>query len=240
MYRSRLTKIVLCLGTLITGATSAPDQTCKRLIPVIAKEVEVPSSLLLAISFVESGFHPYVLNHDGESLSFSSAVQSLDYAQTQIAQGNTNIDIGCMQINWKAHQHKFDSPRELLVPTTNIRYAAKFLKTLYKEFGSWSKAVSAYHSRNKAKSKSYLIKIAQFIQNQYFHSQEGSYHDQTLSYSVSYSGYPLYRAKPSLVRPTLLCQSLDFNVCTQRVSQSRASSFASCSPSNSVSPFLSS
>ena len=200
----------------------------------------VPSSLLLAIAFVESGFHPYAINDTGESLSFSSPAESLDYIEKQITQGNTNIDIGCMQVNWKSHQDKFESPRELLIPTTNIRYAASFLKSLYQEFGSWSKAVSAYHSRKLKKSKPYLIKIAQFIQSQYFHSQEGSYHDQTLSYPVSYSRYPFYSAKPSLVGPALLCKSMDFNVYTQRVSLYRAPPVTSCTPINFIPTFLSS
>lgn len=235
MYRPRLTSIVFCLIVGTTGILSAPDQTCKRLIPVIAKEMGVPPSLLLAISFVESGFNPYVLNHDGESLSFSSPGESLDYAQKQITQGNTNIDIGCMQINWKSHKDKFNNPRELLIPTTNIRYAARFLKSLYQELGSWSKAVSAYHSRKPKKSKSYLIKIAQFIQN-----QRGSYNDQTPSYPISYSGYSFYSPRPSLGLPALLCQSMDVNVCAQRISQSRSSPFTSCSSLNSVPIFLSS
>jgi len=235
MYRPRLTSIVFYLMVNVTSAYSAPDQTCKRLIPVIAKEMGVPSSLLLAISFVESGFHPYVLNHEGESLSFSAPGEALGYIETQITQGNTNIDIGCMQVNWRSHQDKFERPRDLLIPTTNIRYAAKFLKALYEELGTWAKAVAAYHSRNKTKSKPYLIKIAQFIQN-----QKEPYHDQTPSYPVSYSRYPFYSTKSFLVWPSLLYQPMDFNVCSQRVSQSRSSPFTSYSSLNSVPTFLSS
>ena len=235
MYRPRLTKVVLCLMVTLASAYSAPDQTCKRLIPVIAKEMGVPSSLLLAISFVESGFHPYVLNHEGESLSFSAPGEALGYIETQITQGNTNIDIGCMQVNWRSHQDKFERPRDLLIPTTNIRYSAKFLKALYEELGTWAKAVAAYHSRNKTKSKPYLIKIAQFIQN-----QKEPYHDQTPSYPVSYSRYPFYSTKPSLVRSALLCQPMGSNDYTQRVSLYRDSSVTSCTPINFISTVLSS
>jgi len=241
MYRSRLTKIIFCLGAFITGTVSASDQTCKRLIPVIAKEVGVPPSLLMAIAFVESGFRSYAVNDGGESLEFNTPGESLTYLEKQIARGNTNIDIGCMQINWKAHRAKFENPRELLVPTTNIRYAATFLKSLYEELGTWAKAIAAYHSRNNVKSRSYLIKIAQFIQNQRLHhNQREFYHGQTVSYPVSYKRYPFYSPSLSLDKSALLCSPLGFNVCRQRLSLYRACSVTSCTPINSVSTFLSS
>ena len=44
-------------------------------------------------------------------------------------------------------------------PYQNMLLAARFLKELHKEFGSWGKAVGAYHSRNKEKSKVYTALI---------------------------------------------------------------------------------
>ena len=66
---------------LISGDVgwAMPAQTCKRLIPAIAREVGVPTSLLMAISSVESRFEAYAVNHAGTSLSFESPGEALSY-----------------------------------------------------------------------------------------------------------------------------------------------------------------
>jgi len=229
MHRSRLTKIVFCLGTLITGAVSAPDQTCKRLIPMIAKETHVPPSLLMAIAFVESGFRPYAVNNGGESLQFHTPGESLAYVEKQIAQGNTNIDIGCMQVNWKAHRGKFESPRELLVPSKNIRFAATFLKSLYEELGTWAKAIAAYHSRNKVKSRPYLIKIATYL------TIERQNDDQRHISTHPYNPDSIYHPPSSLVWVPFLQSPLSHAFYSNGVSSTYAYRFTG----SASAPFLS-
>lgn len=234
MYRSRLTKVILCLGIFVSGAVSAPDQSCKRLIPILAKEIGVPGSLLLAIAFVESGFDAYALNHGGESLSFSSPGEALAYVEKQIKRGNTNIDIGCMQINWRAHRGPFESPKELLNPSQNIRYAATFLKSLYEEFGTWAKAVSAYHSRSPDKGKIYLLKVATYLTNERHND------DQRQTSTNPYPSHLVYRAPSSLGSASFLRDSLGSNVYSQRVSRVNAPPFACSRAAYSVSSLLSS
>ena len=144
-----------------------PAQTCKRLIPAIAREVGVPTSLLMAIASVESRFEAYAVNHAGTSLSFESPGEALSYVEEQLSQGEDNMDIGCMQVNWQCHKDNLQSlgkdSRDLLIPSTNIRYAARFLKTLYAELGTWAKAVAAYHSRHSHSGTQYLIRVANAI-----------------------------------------------------------------------------
>ncbi len=68
-----------------------------------------------------------------------------------------------MQVNWQCHKDNLQSlgkdSRDLLIPSTNIRYAARFLKTLYAELGTWAKAVAAYHSRRSQRGTRYLIRV---------------------------------------------------------------------------------
>lgn len=234
MYRPRLTSIVLCLMVTIASAYPTPDQTCKRLIPILAKETGVPASLLLAIAFVESGFDAYALNHGGESLSFSSPGEALAYVEKQIKRGNTNIDIGCMQINWRAHRGPFESPKELLNPSQNIRYAATFLKSLYEEFGTWAKAVSAYHSRSPDKGKIYLLKVATYLTNERHND------DQRQISTNSYPSHLVYRSPSSLGGASFLWDSLDPLVRSQRVSRFNAPPFARSRAAYFVSSLLSS
>ena len=157
--------VILCGLSLCGGGEASPESVCKRLIPPIAKEVGVPASLLKAIAFVESRYQPYALNHQGKSLSFTTPGEAFAYVETQLEAGDTALDIGCMQIHWKAHQKAIEDPKQLLNPAFNIRYAAKFLKGLYQELGTWSRAVSAYHSRT-GKGRAYLIRVAKIIKQE--------------------------------------------------------------------------
>ena len=201
MYRSRLVSLKflsagmclsLGLGLSSISATWA-NQGCKRFIPSIAAEVGVPTTLLLAMADVESRFEPYVLNHAGKTLKFTTSKEALTYVETQIQQGQTNLDIGCLQINWKSHQKSFDSPKDLLSPEQNIRYAARFLKSLYQEFGTWAKAVVAYHSRKSEYSGPYLIKIAKSLTIQ--SSTRGKIqHDRFSSHPLSHKDLVLYHS----------------------------------------------
>ena len=201
MYRSRLTSLKflslgmclsLSLGLSSISATWA-NQGCKRHIPSIAAEVGIPTTILLAMTEVESRFEPYVLNHAGETLKFTTSKEALAYVETQIQQGQTNLDIGCLQINWKSHQKNFESPKELLSPEQNIRYAAQFLKSLYQEFGTWAKAVAAYHSRKSEFSGPYLIKIAKSLTIQ---SSTGGkiQHDRFFFYPLSTKDLAFYHS----------------------------------------------
>ena len=198
MYRSRLTSLKLlsvgmCLSLSLGLSTSTAwaNQNCKRLIPSIAAEVGIPTTILLAMADVESRFEPYVLNHAGKTLKFTTSKEALTYVEAQIQQGQNNLDIGCLQINWKSHQKNFDSPKDLLSPEHYIRYAAQFLKSLYQEFGTWAKAVAAYHSRKSEYSGPYLIKIAKTIQ---FSTGGKIQHDRFSSHPLSHKDLAFYHS----------------------------------------------
>ncbi len=200
MYRSWLISLKLlsagmCLSLSLGFSTSATwaNQGCKRLIPSIAVEIGIPTTILLAMADVESRFEPYVLNHAGKTLKFTTSKEALTYVEAQIKQGQNNLDIGCLQINWKAHQRNFESPKELLSPEYNICYAAQFLKSLYQEFGTWAKAVAAYHSRKSEYSGPYLIKIANSLTIQ---SSTGGkiQHDRFSSHPLSHKDLVFYHS----------------------------------------------
>ena len=48
----------------------------------------------------------------------------------------------------------------MLSPEYNTLYAAKYLEQLYKETGSWMKAVKYYHSRNPKYNERYYAKFS--------------------------------------------------------------------------------
>ena len=74
-------------------------------------------------------------------------------------QGVTNIDVGIAQINYRWHKDNFKNIEEMLNPATNIEYAAKLLSSLFKQHGTWHKAIRHYHSANPNHHKQYSRKV---------------------------------------------------------------------------------
>jgi len=133
------------------------------------KVYKLPNKLLTSISIVESGIFegnkvnpwPWALNVNGKSQYFDNKKDTVSFLKESL-QKNRNIDVGCMQINYKFHGHKFKSLDHILNPEENVKYAAEFLKRLFKRHKSWNEAISRYHSSEPARKKKYLKKVRNF------------------------------------------------------------------------------
>jgi hypothetical protein len=115
----------------------------------------VPLSVLRAISLTETGRTrqgsfkpwPWTVNMEGKGTWFDSFEEARDYVLRHHARGARSYDVGCFQINYRWHGQHFASPEQMFDPDANAAYAARFLRELYTEFGDWSRAAGAYHSR---------------------------------------------------------------------------------------------
>ncbi len=136
------------------------------------KEFNLPYKLLTSISLVESGLKkndkfvswPWTLNVSGKSKFFETKEQALDYLIKNIKK-TKNIDVGCMQISTKYHINEFKNLNNILDPNHNVKYAAKFLKSLYKKHKRWNEAISRYHSSEPQKKEKYLKKVKNYWSN---------------------------------------------------------------------------
>ncbi|WGV14938.1 transglycosylase SLT domain-containing protein [Fuscovulum ytuae] len=158
--------LVLSLAILAPGLAAAQD--CARLATEAGAEAGLPDGLLPAISLVEAGRGtgngglapwPWTLNEGGKGMYFDTKEEALAYLEQALARGVTNIDIGCMQLNWKWHSAGFASPAEMMDPVRNTRYAARFMTELKNRLGSWDVAASAYHSTDPDRGRRYLEKV---------------------------------------------------------------------------------
>ena len=95
-----------------------------------------------------------------KGIFLDSEADALDLLTKLSNSGKTNVDVGCMQLNIKWHAKYFSNFSEMLSPTHNTLYAAKYLEQLYKETGSWMKAVKYYHSRNPKYNELYYAKFS--------------------------------------------------------------------------------
>ena len=164
------------LNTLINpgGVYSQSQNTYKDTLKCeyLAKDAEIrhglPENILLSISRVESGYQkvdgvrrawPWALNAGGDSAYFLTKEEALDSLNERIKKGVTNIDVGCMQLNFRWHKKFFKNLSDMMSPEKNVDYGARFLNKLHKRHGSWKKAVKYYHSSKSKFNVKYYKKV---------------------------------------------------------------------------------
>ena len=164
----------LMWGSAVASAPSLdPSQTrlCHQAIARASAQIGVPRDVLLAISLTETGKKiggrvnpwPWTVNMEGAGLWFATQQEALAYTQGNFARGARSFDIGCFQINYRWHHENFRSISDMFDPQINATYAAKYLKSLYEETGTWSKAAGFYHSRTPEYSNRYQARFNQYM-----------------------------------------------------------------------------
>jgi hypothetical protein len=163
-------------GAIGAGEAAAESAQCADAIRRAARASGVPAPLLLALAPTESGLPrahgrgpsypwPWTLNTNGRgSFHFRTRAAAEKHLNALVAAGIDNIDIGCMQVNWRWHGAAFASPAAALDPTLNARYAAALLGDYRRQTGSWADAVGLYHSHTPALAEAYRCRVAHALQ----------------------------------------------------------------------------
>ncbi len=162
--------LALCLCSLATPVLARPE-LCEAAAAQAARESGVPVDVLQAIALTETGRNeggrlrpwPWAANTEGRGHWFASREEVARYARETLARGQSSIDLGCFQINWRWHGENFAAPESLLDPLTAARYAAAYLSDLRVEFGSWEGAAGAYHSRTPHLAHRYRSRFRQML-----------------------------------------------------------------------------
>ena len=171
MPKQKLLRLVflylLVAGLLVAqmGRANICDAAAYR----ASAETSVPLDVLLTITRLETGRSqndgapwPWTVNHAGDGTWFPSEDDARSYVFSKVKTGASNIDIGCFQINYHWHAEGFRSLDDMFDPDLNALYAAGFLERLYVEFGDWTEAAGAYHSRTPEFASKYKDKFRQF------------------------------------------------------------------------------
>lgn len=125
----------------------------------------VPLPVLYAVALTETGqrgaLHAYAMNIHGRSAFNATLEEAMSTFNHARRQGESLIDIGCMQINYRYHGRQFGSVEEMFDPARNVDYAARFLKALNKTEGSWTASVARYHAGpgNAPAQKTYVCAV---------------------------------------------------------------------------------
>lgn len=147
--------LLLLLVSHPASARPAPEQICDHVARIASQQTGVPLSVLQAITRTETGRKkgdrftpwPWTVNMEGKGVWFDTLDEARAYVFREFKRGARSFDVGCFQLNYKWHHQGFTSIDQMFDPQTNALYAAKFLKTLYAEKGTWADAAGAYHSR---------------------------------------------------------------------------------------------
>ncbi len=164
------------------SANAAPLEAhgiCEAAAATASKAENVPLPVLLAVALTETGRTrdgrfapwPWTANTGDRGHWFSTRAEAVAFANRTLAEGRQSFDTGCFQINYRWHGHYFTSIDEMFDPDRNAVYAARFLRDLYLETGSWSEAAGAYHSRTDSLANAYRARFdrhyARLVQNVY-------------------------------------------------------------------------
>lgn len=158
---------------LPTRAVEATDEAivssiCDAASAAAARAHNIPLDALYAISLTETGRSrggvlrpwPWTVNMEGRGFWFDSREEAYAYVMERYNAGARSFDVGCFQINYKWHGMNFVSIEAMFDPMTNATYAAQMLSGLQDEFGDWTKAAGAYHSRTETYASRYRTRYA--------------------------------------------------------------------------------
>lgn len=161
---------VLALGAAFSLAAATPARAldvCEAALRPAAERWGVPKNVMRAIALTETGrvtrdgprAAPWAINASGTSHWFTTRDEALAFIRGERAAQRHSFDVGCFQVNYRWHGRAFRSLEEMIDPAANAAYAARFLASLYAEFGDWSRAAGAYHSRTPHYARVYRARF---------------------------------------------------------------------------------
>lgn len=136
---------------------------CTRHIPAAERAYAIPRGILHSVALTESGYlgwpWPWTLNIDGKGLRVPTKARALALMQTRDGSLHREMAVGCMQIFVRFHGGNFESAAQMIDPRTNVWYAARYLRELFDQHGSWTEAVAHYYSSQKVYQIQYLCSV---------------------------------------------------------------------------------
>jgi hypothetical protein len=161
-------------------ATADPAALCEAAAVAAEYTGHLPPRLLQAIDLTETGRldpatgrvrpWPWTIDVDGEGQFFETSQDAIAAVRQAQARGIKSIDVGCNQVNLMYHPEAFASLEDAFDPTSNARFAARFLNALYAESRDWSHAIAAYHSETPALGDAYRVLVLARWQNPDLHT----------------------------------------------------------------------
>ena len=166
MVPHRLIAALSCILALCDGAVAASNP-CIEAADRAGQSFDVPVGVMRAVTLAETGHAgpdgfepwPWTIQSNGRGRWFEGPQDAIALIRARIAEGQTNFDVGCFQLNYGWHAAAFSSAEEMLDPDANAVYAAGFLSQLFAQSGDWKVAVGRFHSRNPEVAAPYVSRL---------------------------------------------------------------------------------
>jgi hypothetical protein len=170
----QLRRVVALIGGLLVATLSLPglastEDDCGAIADRMELAEGIPPGLLHALALAESGrphpahganrAWPWTVRSGPDSFYLPSKELALRKVRELRAEGRSNIDVGCMQINLGHHPGAFASLDQAFDPAANVAYGALFLKQLRAETHSWATATGRYHSADPERGEAYRGRV---------------------------------------------------------------------------------
>lgn len=124
----------------------------------VARELDIPMPVALAIAKVESELMPWSLNVEGRSFRFASKDAALAQASAARIEGRS-FDVGLMQINnWWLDRYGI-SLETAFDPLANIYFGSWIFKQELIRHKNLRAAIGAYHSPNPLRANRYADQV---------------------------------------------------------------------------------
>ena len=152
----------------VTLPLSDPGQQCRAAIAAAEGQFGIPAGLMAAIGRVESGRRgadgriapwPWSIDAAGSGQVFATKAAAIAAVRALQGRGVRSVDVGCMQVNLMHHPDAFPTLDAAFDPAANVAYAARFLRQLRAQTGSWPAAAAMYHSATPALAADYQRKV---------------------------------------------------------------------------------
>lgn len=166
-----VTLVAALMNVSSVEASSSRSLVCDTAAAAASDNYGVPLSVMRAITRTETGRSrngkldpwPWTVNMEGKGKWFNTQIEAQNYVAQHFNRGARSFDVGCFQINYRWHGQAFSSIEAMFDPVLNAKYAARFLRKLHAELGSWERAVGAYHSRTPEYANRYIAKYRTVI-----------------------------------------------------------------------------
>src|SRR4051794_16746412 len=139
---SHLFAAAMVAGLWFIPLGTAQAASCTEHVLEAERELSIPRGLLLSIALVESGQdgspQPFAMNLDGKSVYSENADEAKSHLLDSKGRVRQNATVGCMQLSVQHHRSNFRPVERILDPAANVWYAARYLKRLRADSGSWN------------------------------------------------------------------------------------------------------
>lgn len=145
------------------GSSSAQPTSCTDHALEAERQYQIPAGLLVSLSLVETGMggkpQPFVINDDGRAVRAETMEEASRHIRDRAGRLREGLFVGCMQLSVTYHARNFKPVEHILDPRQNVFYAARYLKRLRAEMGSWTKAVGRYQGGSREQRLAYVCKV---------------------------------------------------------------------------------